>query len=82
VGEAFQAATVLDVAPTVLHIFGAPIPLDMDGKLLPQIYESAWLASHPPDYADIDTSFSSDEDATTDGNEEILEQLKALGYIQ
>ena len=82
VGEAFQAATVLDVAPTVLHLFGAPIPLDMDGKLLPQIFESDWLASHPPDYADIDTSFSSDEDATAEGNEEILEQLKALGYIQ
>ena len=82
VGEAFHGATVLDVAPTVLHRFGAPIPLDMDGKVLPQIYESAWLAAHPPDYADIDTSFSSDEEATAEGNEEILEQLKALGYIQ
>jgi len=82
VGASFRGASVLDVAPTMLHLFGAPIPLDMDGKVLPQIHESDWLAAHPPAYADIDTSFASDEDATAEGNEEILEQLKALGYIE
>jgi hypothetical protein len=30
----------------------------------------------------VDTSFSSDEEALTEGREEILEQLRALGYIQ
>ena len=63
-------------------MFGAPIPLDMDGKLLPQIFEASWLEAHPPRYADTDTSLSSDEEAITEGREEILEQLKALGYIQ
>jgi len=81
-GEIFHGASVLDVAPTLLHLFAAPIPLDMDGKVLAQIFEGPWLADHPPQYADIDTSFTSDEEAQAEGNEEILEQLKALGYIQ
>jgi Type I phosphodiesterase / nucleotide pyrophosphatase len=81
-GETFHGASVLDVAPTVLHLFDAPIPLDMDGKVLAQIFEGPWLESHPPHYADIDTSFSTNEEAQAEGNEEILEQLKALGYIE
>jgi predicted AlkP superfamily phosphohydrolase/phosphomutase len=81
-GEVFHGGSVLDVAPTVLHLFGAPIPLDMDGKVLAQIFEGSWLADHGPRYADVDTSFSSDEEALTEGREEILEQLRALGYIQ
>ena len=63
-------------------MFGVPIPLDMDGKLLPQIFEASWLETHPPRYADIDTSLSIDEEAITEGREEMPEQLKALGYIQ
>ena len=81
-GATLSGASVLDVAPTLLHMFGVPIPLDMDGKLLPQIFEASWLETHPPRYADIDTSLSIDEEAITEGREEMLEQLKALGYIQ
>ena len=81
-GVMFQGASVLDIAPSLLHMFGAPIPLDMDGKLLPQIFEASWLSTHPPRYADIDTSLSVDEEVITEGREEILDQLKALGYIQ
>ncbi len=81
-GVVFQGASVLDIAPSLLHMFGAPIPLDMDGKLLPQIFEASWLSTHPPRYADIDTSLSVDEEVITEGREEMLDQLKALGYIQ
>jgi predicted AlkP superfamily phosphohydrolase/phosphomutase len=81
-GTRLSGASVLDVAPTILHIFEAPIPLDMDGKILPQVFESQWLADHPPRYVDIDTSIKQKEKALTEGREEILEQLRALGYIQ
>jgi hypothetical protein len=81
-GTTLSGASVLDVAPTILHMFGSPVPLDMDGKILPQVFEAGWLAENPPRYVDIDTSLSSSEEALTEGREEILEQLRALGYIQ
>ena len=33
-GERIYGASVLDVAPTVLHLFGLPAGADMDGKVL------------------------------------------------
>ena len=32
-------ACVYDIAPTILHIFGIPIPIDMDGKVLKVIFK-------------------------------------------
>jgi hypothetical protein len=80
----FRGASVLDVAPTLLHLFETPIPFDMDGKVLAQIFESRYLADHPPRYIDKDTSLASDKEAitSTEGDEEVMERLKALGYIQ
>jgi predicted AlkP superfamily phosphohydrolase/phosphomutase len=81
-GGTLSGASVLDVAPTILHMFGAPIPFDMDGKILPQVFDSRWFLDHSPRYVDIDTSLTQKEEALTEGREEILEQLRALGYIQ
>jgi hypothetical protein len=79
---AVHGASVLDIAPTLLHLFGAPIPHNMDGKLLHQLFDRQWLMSHLPRYAEIDTSRSTEEKALTEGRDEILEELRALGYIQ
>ena len=32
-------AKIYDIAPTILHIFGIPIPKDMDGRVLKEIFE-------------------------------------------
>jgi predicted AlkP superfamily phosphohydrolase/phosphomutase len=77
-----HGASVLDIAPTLLHLFGAPIPHDMDGKLLPQLFDRQWLVSHLPRYVEMDTSRSIGEKALTEGRDEIMEELRALGYIQ
>ncbi len=75
-------ASVLDIAPTLFHLFSTPIPFDMDGKVLPQLFDHGWLSSHPPRYVEMDTSRSTEEKALTEGRDEILEELRALGYIQ
>ncbi|MFQ5793048.1 MAG: alkaline phosphatase family protein [Acidobacteriota bacterium] len=81
-GSAVEGASLLDVAPTILHIFGAPIPSDMDGHVLAQIFDTQWMESHPPRYVDMDTSLTSKEEALAEGTEEVLEELRAIGYIQ
>lgn len=80
-GARIQGTSVLDVAPTVLYLSGSPIPLDMDGKLLPQIFEAEWLDAHPPRYVDIDTSRQPSGEAM-ETNEELLDRLRSLGYVQ
>ncbi len=81
-GGTFRGSTVLDVAPTLLHLLGASVPLDMDGKVLASIFESSWLASHPPRYVDADTSLELEAGGPVEASEDALEQLRALGYIE
>ncbi len=84
-GATLHGGSVLDIAPTLLQMFEAPIPFDMDGKLLHQVFESRWLSEHPPRYVELDTSLEpvkEDGEMLIEGRDEILDQLRALGYIQ
>ncbi len=46
-------AKIYDLAPTILHIFGLPIPDDMDGRVLTEIFEEdSELAKRKPIYVD------------------------------
>jgi predicted AlkP superfamily phosphohydrolase/phosphomutase len=38
-GSAPQGATLLDIAPTVLHLLGVPVPEDFDGRVLTEILD-------------------------------------------
>ena len=39
VGRKISRVNIWDVAPTILHILGLPIPRDMDGKVLHEIFD-------------------------------------------
>jgi len=46
-------AKIYDVAPTILHIFGLPIPNAMDGRILMEIFEEdSEFAKREPKYVD------------------------------
>lgn len=81
-GRSLSGSTVLDVAPTLLHLFAQPVPLDMDGKVLASIFESDWLAENPLRFSDTDTSLRPEDGVMTEASEEALEELRALGYIE
>jgi arylsulfatase A-like enzyme len=53
-------ASVLDVAPTVLHLMGLPVARDMDGRLLTGILDPEVAARQPvtyiPSYASLAVS--------------------------
>jgi len=46
-------AKIYDIAPTILHIFGLPVPNDMDGRVLMEIFEEdSEFAKRKPKYVD------------------------------
>ncbi len=48
-----ENAKIYDIAPTILHIFGLPIPNDMDGKVLMDIFEEdSEFAKRKPRFVD------------------------------
>lgn len=52
-GYEIKKAKIYDLAPTILHIFGLPIPGDIDGRVLKEIFEpSHELAKRRPVYVD------------------------------
>lgn len=52
-GNEIKDAKIYDLAPTILHIFGLPIPNDMDGRVLTEIFEQdSELAKRKPVYVD------------------------------
>jgi predicted AlkP superfamily phosphohydrolase/phosphomutase len=49
-GYKIEKAKLFDIAPTTLYLFDLPIPTDMDGELLLEIFKEGWLKNHPPRY--------------------------------
>ena len=83
-GQTIYGANLLDVTPTILHLFGLPVGQDMDGKVLSAAFETvgkietieSWDAvagdagTHPP-HTQVDAVASS----------EAMKHLVALGYV-
>lgn len=38
-GQRLPGLKIYDIAPTILHMFGLPVPRDMDGRVLTEIFE-------------------------------------------
>jgi predicted AlkP superfamily phosphohydrolase/phosphomutase len=90
-GPAFQAgakpqgADLLDIAPTVLHVLGVPVPSDMDGRVLnelldPNVVPAMDLFPASPSSSSspgepVPVAYSKEEDAA------IQERLADLGYL-
>jgi predicted AlkP superfamily phosphohydrolase/phosphomutase len=84
-GEAPEVVgSVLDVTPTLLHLFGLPVGRDMDGRVLTELLEDPWGSEPPaavgthdmPEFRDVRQG-----DVETPWEEERIEQLRGLGYI-
>lgn len=73
---------IADIAPTTLHLLGLPVPQDMDGRVISEIIDPAYMGRHPVQYTEpaIDRQVNQQE-YTEEEAELIREQLRALGYI-
>lgn len=70
--------SLIDLAPTILHLLDVPIPRDMDGRVLSEIFSQA----RPVEYGGSGELERERGDAYSKEDEaEVMERLKDLGYI-
>ncbi len=86
--EIIRGATLLDIAPTVLTLLGVPVPDDMDGRSLTNLFVGSPTAServasyeapHPLDGMHREVPA---EEADPWAARQAMQQLAALGYIE
>jgi predicted AlkP superfamily phosphohydrolase/phosphomutase len=72
-GATLNAASVLDVAPTILYLMGLPVARDMEGRVLTEMVDEGFARAHPvtfiPSYESL---------AVTPAGEEFLPGLPSM----
>lgn len=68
-----ENARIIDLVPTILHLFDVPVPYDVDGCVLKEIFNAeSHLAKNKVRYR-VPEKYEKEE--------EIKKRLKALGYM-
>ena len=81
-GVKLAGMQIVDVAPTVLHLVGLPVPDGMDGKVMTDGLADEWLAAHPVETVpDEDDGDSGGGEMSEEEEAEVMEKLRGLGYI-
>lgn len=73
---------IYDVAPTVLYLLGAPIPKDLDGRVIKEAINPQKLLIEPPKYTESIQDERLEIAVDTDKEKEVLKRLRGLGYIR
>jgi predicted AlkP superfamily phosphohydrolase/phosphomutase/tetratricopeptide (TPR) repeat protein len=83
--ELIHGASVIDIAPTLLAMYGLPAGDDMDGKVLVGAFEEPPVLGTIPSWEDLpgdDGRHPPDKRLDPIAAKEALDQLVALGYIE
>jgi len=83
-GAEIANARLIDIAPTLLHLLGVPVPEDMDGKVLASAFQPDFLLARPiRSGAASGTSVTDRPSGYTDEEAaKVEERLQALGYLE
>jgi predicted AlkP superfamily phosphohydrolase/phosphomutase len=81
-GVNLRNARLIDIAPTVLYNLGLPIPNDIDGRVLTEMFTEDFLAAHPPQYRVESGGAAVKPPAYTEAEQAAIEErLEELGYL-
>ncbi|MFQ5578588.1 MAG: hypothetical protein ACE5G8_16540, partial [Anaerolineae bacterium] len=84
-GYRMPQTQIVDLAPTLLHLMGLPIPANMDGAVIQAAFRPGWWQAHPPQTVPADDALPPDDDSTGLSPQEeaaMLQMLKDLGYVE
>lgn len=77
---------ILDIAPTILHLMGVPVPDDMDGRVFAEMFTEERMKGRPVIYSKTQSAgegADKGEHNYTDKDEaEIKNRLHGLGYME
>jgi len=71
---------LIDLAPTILHALGLPVPSDMDGRVLEEVFDQP-LPVHF-EVADNSRTAEVQHDYADEETELIEQRLRGLGYVE
>jgi predicted AlkP superfamily phosphohydrolase/phosphomutase len=78
---------VIDITPTILALMKVPLAQDMDGRVLVEALTPEFIDEHPLSYISSfedrkEFELKKTQEESLPAKEELLDKLKALGYIQ
>ena len=74
----FSGAQLIDLAPTILHLMGLPVPTDMDGRVLTEALADARKIEYGGSSAG---AAPATEGYSEEEEQQVIERLQDLGYI-
>jgi len=83
-GTQTDEATLLDLAPTILHLMSAPIPGRVDGRVLHEIISPDFQtisAVHGNLWSQPDTDVENGDGLSEEQKRVVAERLRGLGYV-
>ena len=83
-GVRLDEASIHDVAPTILALFGQPVPRSWPGRVLGRALAGEFLAEHPVAFRVSDpvrASAAPSAEGSTEEQEELRAKLESLGYL-
>ena len=92
-GARIDPVHLADIAPTVLHRLGLPVPQDLDGRVIDDMFTRTWNAAHPASIggatvaanglAKAAAADSTELESDTSARDaELVDKLKMLGYME
>ncbi len=82
-GADLDEASIYDIAPTVLTLYGQPVPSSWPGKVLAGAIDPGFLEEHPVRFRTTDPERAAGAAAGSggEGDDDLLQKLRSLGYI-
>lgn len=85
-GIELDGARIIDLAPTILYRMGLPVPGDMDGRVLTEMFEPAFVRATPLQQAEaqaasLTTAQHPEYGLLPEEQAEIEARLRSLGYL-
>jgi len=77
-----ESVSERDIAPTVLHLLGLPRSRELEGRVLEAALSEPFRRDHPVRSVDTYGRRPPARPADSAFDQDVLEQLKSLGYIQ
>lgn len=79
-----EGANIADLAPTLLHLLGEPVPQDMSGRVLTELFSPAFLAANPLRYTDGSgpREVAPQSPYTAQEQRQAEQHLRELGYLE